>query len=298
MNLEAPIQREQSSFEFLAREFVHGGHLLALGTASIAGFAAILMGRAPALSLLVMAYVFSLGAYMINRGAEIEEDGFSHPERTRHLYARRRYLPFVAVSCFALGYALAAFANIPFFLALLAPLILALAYSVGSKKFLRLIGVKRLKEKLLAKNVVVSFGWSLIPLLVGLYYQSLGTVVLLLAPFVFLRLFVGTIFFDARDTEGDRKNGIRTIPTVYGFIRSFKLMDALDIASGIYIFALMILNFLPQYAAIMLLFPVYSWLLRFFAQKHPSWMGMLCDVACDGEYLLWGPVIVLGTILA
>ena len=56
------------------RELILGGHLLALGTASIAAAAAFLFGRQPTLVLLVMAYLFSFGAYMMNRSAEMDED--------------------------------------------------------------------------------------------------------------------------------------------------------------------------------------------------------------------------------
>ena len=297
MNVEAPRQREQSALGYLGREFVHGGHLLALGTASIAAFSAILLGYTPTAALVVMAYLFSLGAYAINRSVEIDQDALSHPERTRHLQGRKKLLPYVAGSCFAVGYLLAAFANIPFFLVLLAPLVLSLVYSVGSKGFVRVIGVRRFKEKLLAKNIVISFGWSLIPLLVGLYYQQIGLSVLLLAPFVFLRLFGATVFFDARDTKGDIANGIRTIPTVYGLMRSFTIMDGVDLASGLYIGWFAVLRVLPLYAAIMLVFPIYSVFYRRIALRYPSKMGVLCDVVCDGEYILWGPVLVLGRVL-
>ena len=297
MNVEAPKEREQSALGYLWKEFVHGGHLLALGTASIAAFSAILIGFAPTAALALMAYLFSFGAYTINRSAEIDQDMLSHPERTKHLQGRKKYLPFVAGSCFAAGYLLAAFSNIPFFLALLAPLVLSLAYSVGSKKFVRVMGVRRFKEKLLVKNVVVSFGWSLIPVLVGLYYRELGLVVLLLAPFVFLRLIGATIFFDARDEVGDRANGIRTIPTVYGFMRSFTIINLVDLVSGLYLIGFGALGLLPLYAMIMLVFPIYSVLYRVLALRYPSNMDLLCDVICDGEYVLWGPVLVLGRIL-
>ncbi|MGI0078433.1 MAG: UbiA family prenyltransferase [Nitrososphaerales archaeon] len=297
MNVEAPLEKGQSAPGYLVREFVHGGHLLALGTASIAAFSAILLGRTPTIALIVMAYLFSFGAYTINRSVEIDEDLISHPERTKHLQSRKKYLPYVAGSCFGIGYLLAAFTNIPFFLVLLAPLVLSLVYSVGSKKFVQLIGAKRFKEKLLVKNVVISLGWALAPLLVGLYYQQLGFLVLLLAPFVFLRLFAATIFFDARDTTGDIANGIKTIPTVYGFMKSFSIMDGVDFVSGLYILSLVVLGLIPLYASVMLVFPLYSVLYRVLALRYPSKMTLLCDVFCDGEYILWGPVLVLGRVL-
>ena len=66
----------------LAKEVVYGGHFLALGTSSIAASSAILLGKTPTLDLLLMAYLFSYGAYMLNRGSEVDQDRISNPGRT------------------------------------------------------------------------------------------------------------------------------------------------------------------------------------------------------------------------
>jgi hypothetical protein len=148
----------------LLKELVYGGHLLALGTASIAASVAILVGRAPSILLLTMAYLFSYGAYMLNRGTEVTQDGVSNPARTDFLQGRSRYLTAISGASFGAGYLIAATINFVFLAALVVPLVLAFAYTVGSKKLVSVMGAKRLKEKLLVKNVVISFGWSLIPL--------------------------------------------------------------------------------------------------------------------------------------
>ena len=111
-----------------------------------------------------------------------------------------------------IGYALAATVSLIFFLALLVPLALSLLYSVGSKRLIGLIGTRNLKQKVLLKNVSISFGWSLIPILVGFYFGAFDVPLLLLGPFIFLRLMTNTIIFDIRDTEGDRENGVKTLP--------------------------------------------------------------------------------------
>jgi 4-hydroxybenzoate polyprenyltransferase len=282
---------------YLGREFVHGGHLLALGTASIAAFSALLLGFAPTWDLILMAYLFSYGAYTVNRSVEIDKDALTNPERTKHLQSRKRYLPLVAGACFAVGYILAAFRNIFFFSALLLPLALTVAYSVGSKRLVPVMGASKLKEKLLAKNIAISFGWSLIPLLVGLYYLQLEFAILLLAPFVFLRLMVNTIFFDARDRDGDKKNGLRTIPTVYGEKGSYKVMHLIDFLSALYLIVVILAGFLPIYSAVMLVFPIYSTLYELLALRYRSKIDILADVVGDGEYILWGPILVLGRII-
>ena len=279
------------------RELVLGGHLLAIGTASIAAAAAFLFGRTPTLVLLVMAYLFSFGAYMMNRSAEMDQDLESHPERTNYLARRKRALPWVVAASFVLGYALAATVSWVFFLALLAPLALSLLYSVGSKRLIGLIGARNLKQKVLLKNVTISLGWSLIPVLVGFYFGAFDAPLLLLSPFIFFRLMTNTIVFDIRDTEGDRQNEVKTLPTQLGIPRSFEVVGYLDAASAVYLVLLLAGGLVPSYAATLLLLPLYSAVYRAFAMRSNANLAFICDVVADAEYVLWGPLIYLGKIL-
>jgi len=278
------------------RELVLGGHLLALGTASIAGAAAFLFGRSPTVVLLVMAYLFSFGAYMMNRSAAMDQDQASHPERTNYLANRRRLLPWVVAASFVIGYSLAATVSWIFFLALLAPLALSLLYSVGSKRLIGLIGARNLKQKLLLKNVSISLGWSLIPILVGFYFGAFNLPLLLLSPFIFFRLMTNTIIFDIRDTEGDRENGVRTLPTELGVSRSFDVVGAIDAASAAYLIALLIAGLVPSYAVTLILLPIYSAIYRGVAMRSNANLSFICDVVADAEYILWGPLIYFGKL--
>jgi 4-hydroxybenzoate polyprenyltransferase len=278
------------------RELVLGGHLLALGTASIAGAAAFLLGRSPTVVLLLMAYLFSFGAYMMNRSAEMDQDLLSHPDRTNYLAQRKRVLPGVVAASFIVGYVLAATVSVVFLLALLAPLGLSLLYSVGSKRLVGLIGAKTLKQKVLLKNVSISFGWSLIPVLVGLYFGAFNLALLLLSPFIFFRLMTNTIIFDIRDADGDRENGVKTLPTELGVSKSFKVVAAVDALSALYLVMLLIVGLVPTFAVTLIILPIYSTAYRGFAMRSNANLGFICDVIADAEYLLWGPLIYLGKI--
>jgi 4-hydroxybenzoate polyprenyltransferase len=281
----------------LAKELVYGGHLLALGTSSIAASSAILLGRSPTFLLLLMAYLFSYGAYMLNRGSDVTQDSVSNPGRTTYLLGRAKYLTIISAASFGIGYVIAFFTNLIFFFALIVPLVLALVYSIGSKKLTGLIGAKRLKEKLLVKNLAISFGWSLIPLLVGLYYESLPLLLLSFGPFIFFRLMSNTIFFDLRDVRADRAYGVRTVPVVYGKLRAYYIMNLFDALSAVYIVSLVVVGFFPLYTLIMISLPLYSIAYRFLLSRPNANINYLCDVVADGEYLLWGPVLFIGKIL-
>ena len=275
-------------------EFVLGGHMLAIGTASMAAAAAVIIGATATPLLLVMAYLFSYGAYMMNRSTEIESDAVSHPERTQLLNQRKRYLPAISGGAFLIGYALAFTVNFVFFAALLVPLAFALLYSVGSKRLVGVIGVSKLKEKLLVKNLMVSFAWSLIPVLVGLYYLRFAWALLFLGAFIFLRLMVNTLLFDVRDAEGDRSQGIRTVPVAYGVPGTYKAMAAIDLFTLAYVGAVAALGLLPLSASVLALLPLYSLGYAYFARKGKGDLGFICDVLVDGEYLFWGPLVYIG----
>jgi len=275
------------------KELVYGGHLLALGTSSMAATAAWVMGMAPTWDLLLMAYLFSFGGYTINRISDFEQDAVSHPDRTAYLKNRRGWLKGAVAFSFGLGYVLAFFRSFFFFLGLLLPLLLALVYSVGSERLKEKIGVSRLKEATLVKNVTVSFGWSLVPFLVGLYFSQLPAAVFAFAPFVFLRLMVNTIFFDQRDVDADASFGVKTLPVRMGMAGSTRVMDVLDLASGVYLAVVVAAGVLPLFAGALLLFVPYSFAYRFYASsgKHRD---SLRDLVADGEYVLWGVVTTIG----
>ena len=279
------------------RELVLGGHLLALGTASIAAAASLVFGKDPPLVLLVMAYLFSFGAYMMNRSAEMDKDLASHPERTGYLVARRSVLPAIVAASFLVGYALAATVSWVFFLALLAPLALSLLYSVGSKRLVGLIGTTNLKQKLLLKNVSISLGWSLIPILVGFYFGGFDLALLLLSPFIFLRLMTNTVIFDVRDEKGDRENGVKTLPTELGAGRSFEVVGVVDAISAVYLLVVLAAGLVPSFALTLISFPIYSTIYRAFAMRSNANLGFICDFVADAEYALWGPLIYLGKVL-
>ena len=271
--------------------------MLAFGTASMAAASAILMGLTATPLLLVMAYLFSYGAYMMNRGAEIDSDALSHPERTAHLGSRKRYLSAISSGCFLLGYVFAFTVNLIFFAALLVPLAFSLLYSVGSKRLVGVIGVSKLKDKLLVKNLFISLGWSLIPVLVGLYYLKLEMALALMGGFIFLRFIVSTLIFDVRDVDGDREQGIRTVPVVYGVGGTYRMMAALDLVTLAYVAAALALALLPIPAAILAILPAYSLFYAYLARRPGANLGFICDVLVDGEYLFWGPLVFIGAAI-
>ena len=271
--------------------------MLAVGTASIAAASTVLLGVTATPLLLVMAYLFSYGAYMMNRTTEMDQDAVSHPDRTALMGGRRKYLPAITGGCFLLGYGFALTVNYVFFAALLVPLAFALAYSVGSKRLVRVMGVAKLKDKLLIKNLFVSLGWALVPVMVGFYYLKFEQAVLLMGVLIFLRLMVNTLIFDVRDIEGDKAAGIRTVPVVYGADATYRVMASIDALALAFLAAAVGLGLLPAPAAVLGALPAYSLAYAFLAKRQKARLSFICDVLVDGEYLIWGPLMYLGAAL-
>jgi 4-hydroxybenzoate polyprenyltransferase len=275
-------------------ELVYGGHLLSLGTASITATASVILGRSPPVDLLVIAYLFSHAAYTLNRASEVDQDTISHPERTAFVNERRRVLRSIVPVYFLVGFALALMRNLFFFLVLLIPLALSGLYSIGSERFVKLAGARRFKEKLVVKNVTVAGAWSLIPLIVCLYFPQVSLAPLLIAPFIFLRILSNTVFFDIRDMSADISFGTRTIPSMYGLRTASIFMQATDITAFCYLAIVTFYGLVPFFALTLAVFPIYSFLYRYLSRFVDK--DVIRDLIADGEFALWAPAIYLAKI--
>ncbi|MDA4118260.1 MAG: UbiA family prenyltransferase [Thaumarchaeota archaeon] len=283
-----------SIFTSIYNELVFGGHLLSLGTASIAATCSVVLGRNPPIDLLVIAYLFSHASYTLNRATEIDQDTISHPGRTAYVTKRKNILFAIVPIEFLVGFALAMLKNMLFFLALFLPLVLAGLYSLGAERLVKLAGANRFKEKLIVKNITASSAWSLIPLIVCLYFPQISAGPLLLTPFIFLRLLSNTVFFDIRDVKADRAFGTRTIPSVYGMGAADVFMRGADIAAFCYIVLVTSFGLVPYFALTLAVFPIYSFIYRYLSRSVDK--DTIRDLIADGEFALWAPAIYLAKI--
>jgi 4-hydroxybenzoate polyprenyltransferase len=106
-----------------------------------------------------------------------------------------------------------------------------------------------------------------------------------------------TVFFDLRDVNADRDFGVRTIPVAFGITKTYTLMSVFDALSAVYVIALTAIHFFPTYCLVMISLPVYSLVYRWASQRPGANLGVICDFVADGEYLLWGPLMLFGKII-
>lgn len=185
---------------------VHSNLFISASATGVAFITVVLAGLTldPVPFFIVFAATFFV--YSFNRITDAAEDETNVPRRARFTQRYGRPLFAVAVVLYVVAVAAAVALDLPGAPFVALPLVVGVVYSVG-----------RAKRFLLVKNLVVGAAWSAIPLGVGVYYGVLfRPEILFLAGFFFVTLTVAAALFDIKDIEGDRREGIRTLPNTYG----------------------------------------------------------------------------------
>lgn len=168
---------------------------------------------------LFIVFAATLFVYSLNRITDIAEDEQNVPTRARFTKKYGKKLFVVGVSLYIVALVLAVYLGLPGIPFLALPLFVGAVYSLGGKRFL------------LVKNLIVGGAWGIIPLGVGIYYGVLAKPgILLLSGFFAVAVTVAAALFDIKDIEGDREEGIRTVPNVYG-PRTTRLASAVVVLS-------------------------------------------------------------------
>ncbi|MFC4542416.1 UbiA family prenyltransferase, partial [Halosolutus amylolyticus] len=144
--------------------------------------------------------------YTVNRFTDLEEDEANVPQRAAFIkrYGRLWLAVGTVLYLAAIGFAIAL--DVPGVGFMIVPLLAAILYST--------VGVKRL---FLVKNLFVGAAWALIPLGVGYYFgRPWQFEILFLTAYVGAMITIAAVIFDVKDIEGDRAEGIRTVPNTFG----------------------------------------------------------------------------------
>jgi len=274
-------------------EFIYGGHLISLGAASIVFSSAILLSIKITWDCLVITYLIFYLIYLYNRFKEIDVDYLTNPQRTEHLQTYVKQIPIIfyfVILIVTVG--LIYFTNFPGLIFGLSLLSFGLLYTIIFKKFT--------KKIVIFKDLFVSTVFSLlVPFLIVYYSFSLTTPsfiapgVILMA-FIFLKAFTMQVFFDVKDMEGDKKEGLLTFPVIFGkerILNALKIINIL-ITVPIPIFSFYF-NIFPK-SVLMLLFTVPFVFYCFSLVKKGKYFGYILG---SGEFILWPILLLIGEVL-
>jgi 1,4-dihydroxy-2-naphthoate octaprenyltransferase len=114
---------------------------------------------------------------------------------------------------------------------------------------------------------------------------------------VVLRLFVNTNFFDIKDIDSDRKEGLLTLPIILSkenfliFLHIANFISFLPIIIGIS------KQIIPSFSLSLLLLYFYSFYSIEKARRNRINIHFFSYVIVDGEYLFWPFLLFLGKFL-
>jgi len=273
-----PRGREAATRAVLA--LVHTNLFISLAAASVAVSTAVLVGLPLDPLPVFIVFAVTLFVYSFNRLADRAEDERNVPRRAAFVDRYGKTLLGVGIALYLAAGVAAVLREVPGAPAMGLPLAVALLYSV--------VG---LKQVLLVKNLLVGIAWGLIPLGVGVYYGRLTAGgILFMAGFVTVMLTIAAVVFDIKDIEGDRSEGIRTVPIVVGPDRTRRLTAGATTLVGTFVGALVLTGRLPTQYTLLLPFVLYVLGYCLFAteDRGPLFYGFVVD----GEHVFLGALVL------
>jgi len=272
-------------------KFVYGGHLACLGVTALAFAVSILLNIKITWEFLVMVYLLSELTLLFNYYKEINRDVLTNPERANYHKQHLKFLPFL-IFFYGIGF-----------------LILMICFgnfkNITMGIFLIFLGIlftlifKKITKKITGfKTFYVSLCFGLLVFFTAIYYSfPLNSVVLLIFLFVFLRLSVNISFFDIKDIESDRKEGLRTFPIFFGKDNFLNYLHIVNLLSFTPIIFGVITKTLPFFSLFLLFLFFYSLYYIEKAKNKNTNIRTLSYTLVDGEYFFWPIILLLGKFL-
>lgn len=260
---------------------VYSNLFISIAATSVAYATMRLLELPPDPIALFIVFAATLFVYSLNRITDIEEDETNLPSRAAFTEQYGRLLFAIGIVLYLAAIAGGVWFGIrgaPF---LVLPAIVAALYSLF-----------RVKQLLLVKNLIVGISWGIIPVGVGVYYDiGVPTELVVLAGFFTVMLTVAAAVFDIKDIEGDREEGIRTVPIVYGVAATRRGAIAVTICVAVAVIALVGVGVVSRRFLVLLGFLAYVAAYTPFATRDRG--SLFYGFIIDGEHVFLAVLVVL-----
>ncbi|RQG98081.1 prenyltransferase [Natrarchaeobius chitinivorans] len=224
-------------------------------------------------------FAATMFVYSINRITDMAEDERNVPRRAAFTRRYGRFWLAMGVALYVGAIVIAVAAGLPGAVYLLLPIAVAALYSLG---------VKRL---FLVKNCFVGIAWGVIPLGVGYYYGRLWTVeILFLAGYVTVMITIAAVIFDVKDIEGDRAEGISTVPNTLGSHRTRILSAIATVVVAVIVAGLVGWNVLATEFLVVL--AMNGYVLGYIPFATPDRGPLFYGFVVDGEHVALALLVV------
>ncbi|HUS76711.1 MAG TPA: UbiA family prenyltransferase [Methanothrix sp.] len=234
-----------------------------------------LLGVYPSIQICFAVFLMTFSLYSLNKLTDMKEDAINMPERLNFLRGRKHIIIFYSVIAYLLCILLTFLDNPSSVFVVFVPLVANALY--GSRL---LPGLPRLKDIPIMKNLVVAVSWAVTTTLLpaGHIFNEKSIIALVLY-FMLAKAFVNTVLYDIRDVAGDKENGIRTMPVIFGKKKTIFVLLAIN---ATLLPLLMFLNGNARLLATILILNGFAYTI-FFADRINQ---LAMDIFVDGEWMI------------
>lgn len=280
----------KKTLKIVWEEFIYGGHLLSLGAGAIVISTSLLLDERISWDYPIMIYLIAYTAYLYNRYKEVEKDFLTNPERTQHLKKYIRHVPVIIWCVFFIILGILIYSKklsaLPFILFLFGG---GLFYTIFLKKIT--------KEIAAFKNFFVALEWTLPIVFLPTYYSfSFSLPLLLIMLFVYLKTFIVSSYFDAKDVEIDGREKLLTIPIILNLKNYLTFLKYLTFLFGLIIILSVWFEQLPIFSLILLFTIPFNFYIFKETQKSIISLPRLYFFA-SGEFILWPILLLIGKVI-
>lgn len=270
-------------------EFVYGSHLVSLGAIGIVLSIVFIFEKDIQYVILLVSYLVIQIIYTYNHFREIQFDLNSNPERSAYINSKMGWVRFSLILYSVLLVIFLFFTNLLTSLLVFVIVLIGILYT----EYLKHVQIWGFK------NYTASFFWSLMILLVPFFYGVDDALpYLYLVTFIFIRGVINTTFFDLKDIEDDRLNGVKTFPVYFGKRNALYMLHFLNFVSFLPLFIGVYTRDLPL-STVFLSVTIFVGAIYLLKGRYmdDAKLRFISYVIVDGEYLFWPLAVIFGRLL-
>jgi 4-hydroxybenzoate polyprenyltransferase len=269
----------------LWKEIVFGGHLFAIGSVSVVMACSIVFMIPVSWDIFFVTYLLFYAIYLYDYSQGASSDEATNSSRAKYLLCKNKSKCTVIITSLVLFTIMMTFTSVIITATGMSILILGLLYGSHFKK---------LTKKIPAfKNVFVSIVWAFMAIFAFIYYSVPVTYsAIMLALFVFIRMMNIQILFDVRDMEGDRRDGLLTVPAILGDRKYPFILRLINSASIVFILGCVLLGLLPVFTIAII--PMFSYGIKYINRVVKSRKEHTSYIFAAFEPIMWSVFIFAG----
>ena len=281
------------SFSNLLNEVMYGGYHAALNSPMLLLSVSILLNTKCDIQIMAMSYLLPLIVYSYDYYKDLKKDNAVNSERTAFLSEKSKKYPLILTSyILTLIFLIFLFSNVKLTLFIMGLVVSGILYTTAFK------GVT--KRIPFFKNIYTAITWAMGGTFFLIFYYSMGitTPFLLIFLVIFIRILINIIFFDLKDIDADRNEGLKTLPAILGKKKSINFLHLLNMLSFLPILLGVYLGWIPNFALALLIFFFYVF---YYIQKSENLEGdnlhRISHTMADSEFVMWPLVLIIAKLI-